>query len=60
MERPEEGMKVFAVVIRDFYRCLVEGGVPEQVALDLTRELLIQMFDKSYKSALFGHVKDDS
>ena len=53
-------MRTFAIVVRDFYRCLVEGGVPEHVALDLTREFLIQMFDKSYKSALFGHVKDDS
>ena len=60
MEHPEEGMRTFAIVVRDFYCCLVEGGVPEHVALDLTREFLIQMFDKSYKSALFGNVKDDS
>ena len=52
MNGPEEGIRSFAGAIATFYRTLVEGGVDEDTAYRLTRELLVQMFETMFRSQM--------
>jgi len=58
MDKPEAGIGPFAHAIREFYLTLTEGGVPEDVAYQLTRELLIQMFEGMFRSLLNKYGQD--
>jgi len=52
MNGPEEGIRGFAIAITTFYRTLVEGGIDEDTAYRLTRELLVQMFETMFRSQM--------
>lgn len=56
MNGPEEGIRAVAKAIVTFYRTLVEGGIDEDTAYRLTRELLAQMFETMFRSQM---LKDD-
>jgi len=52
MNGPEEGIRGFALAIVAFYRTLVDGGIDEDTAYRLTRELLVQMFETMFRSQI--------
>jgi len=52
MNGPEEGIRGFAKAIVTFYRTLVDGGIDEDTAYRLTRELLVQMFETMFRSQM--------
>jgi len=52
MNGPEEGIRGFAIAITTFYMTLVEGGIDEDTAYRLTRELLVQMFETMFRSQM--------